>query len=135
MTDSPNTFIDRARSADLFDVGAAGYVAAVVVALSGREHLVLVHRASINDPAVVFDADCWEQRHEQTGALPPDWVRRINRCGRSTRTGQPCRNRVGRPGECCAWHRDAPQPDSRQRPTTTTSPQWDLFDQPADEAS
>jgi hypothetical protein len=69
--------VDNNRGADLDDVGFAGYVAAVVVASDGHEHLLLAQRKSFGDEAARFDPLCTDAPHEQLGPLPLDVVRRI----------------------------------------------------------
>jgi hypothetical protein len=48
--------------------------------------------------------------HEGLGPLPPEVRSRIARapfrCGRTTRSGRPCRTLVARPGQACGNHRD-----------------------------
>jgi hypothetical protein len=80
MTDDNWGIIDGARTAELFDVGAPEYAAATVVGAEG-------------------------------GELPIEVVRRItiasrtHRCGRRTKSGQPCRVPVQHAGDTCSWHR------------------------------
>lgn len=76
MTDDERSLIDGVRSADLDDVGAPGYRAAVVVSLDGTTNLVLAHRDSIGKP-VGYDPTCADAAHEKTGPLPLELVRRI----------------------------------------------------------
>lgn len=53
-----------------------------------------------------FDINCVDAAHEQVGALPLEFVRRltvswrVHRCGRRTLAGHPCRNprHATRPG-------------------------------------
>ncbi len=103
-------FLDQPRSVDLTDVGLATHVAAVVIAEDGSERLVLAEREAIADPAVVFDPNA-SAVHDQLGALPLAYVRRItvsrrtHRCGRPTQAGRPCRSPVGQGGDACARHR------------------------------
>jgi hypothetical protein len=114
MTDQTNashSFIDAVRSACLCDVGAVDYVAATAVAADGGEHLVLAHREGINADTAVYDATCRDVAHEQGGALPIEFVRRLmisrrtHRCGRRTQAGRPCQIRVAAEGLACEWHR------------------------------
>jgi hypothetical protein len=47
--------------------------------------------------------------HEQTGPLPPSWVRQVRRaprarCGQSRTIGNPCRIPVAHSGVACRWH-------------------------------
>jgi hypothetical protein len=103
--------IDHDRTACLCDVGQTDYLAATVVTADGSAHLILAQRDAIGDERVRFDATCSDVDHEQLGALPLETVRRItisgrmNRCGRPTKSGAPCRTPVARPGDSCTWHR------------------------------
>jgi hypothetical protein len=107
--------VDNNRSADLDDVGFAGYVAAVVVASDGHEHLLLAQRKSFGDETARFDPLCTDAAHEQLEQpLPADMVARIasipecvHRCGRRTASGEPCLARVRGPGDACTWHAEA----------------------------
>jgi hypothetical protein len=46
--------------------------------------------------------------HERLGRLPTAWRERLElRCGAPTRKGRPCRIEVDRPGDRCAYHREA----------------------------
>jgi hypothetical protein len=104
-------YIDDRRSACLCDVGAPGYVAAVLVAADGRQDLVLVDQELIGDEQHTYDHTTPQARHEQLGPLPAGvryqvWQVPAHRCGRPTKTtGRPCRIEVTRPGEACGLHR------------------------------
>jgi hypothetical protein len=99
-------FLDRERSAPLWDVGAPGYLAGVGVDPDGQDVLMLVSEEHIN----VENAPqgCPDQPHEQTGRLPA-WARsRVfgpHMCFGVNRRGQPCGIEVSRPGERCRFHR------------------------------
>jgi hypothetical protein len=116
MSDNDH-LLDSDRSACLCDVGLESYIAATAVAADGAEHLVLVLRDAIGDPAVVYDANCPAVEHESTGKLSGEWRERIwgelARCGRPTAAGQPCRRIVGTPGESCTQHRGQPKVAAR----------------------
>jgi hypothetical protein len=75
MTD--DDLIDGRRSCFLADVGGAGYVAAVTVSAAGSEYLVVAHIDSLRDDTAGYDAACSDVVHEQLGALPLEYVRRI----------------------------------------------------------
>jgi hypothetical protein len=109
------SLIDDARTICLCDVGQPGYIAATAITAEGREHLVLAELDAIGDEHVLYDPTCTDVTHEQLGALPLEFVRRItvsqrvHRCGRPTKTtGRPCRVEVARPGEACGLHRQRP---------------------------
>lgn len=69
--------VDSARTVNLADVGAPGYLAAVVVDLNGDERLVLVRRCDVGNFSSLFDDSCRDVEHEQLGQLPPQTIRRI----------------------------------------------------------
>jgi len=69
--------VDRAHTANLADVGGAGYEAAVVVDHNGDSHLALVLRSAVGNLASVYDAGCEAVAHEQLGALDAQTVRRL----------------------------------------------------------
>jgi hypothetical protein len=69
--------VDRAHTANLADVGSAGYEAATVVDHNGDSHLALVLRSAVGNLASVYDADCSAVAHEQTGPVDPQTARRI----------------------------------------------------------
>jgi hypothetical protein len=76
MADDDRTApIDHHRSACLCDLGS-DYTAAVAIAASGDEYLLLVHRDEVGQSAV-YDPGCSTVAHEQTGALPLEFVHRI----------------------------------------------------------
>jgi len=108
------TFLDRQRSAPLWDVGAPGYLAAVGVDPDGEDVLALVSEEHLN----VENAPqgCADQPHEQTGPLPAVWRRRINghpRCGQPTAQGRPCQAGVTSQGDVCRVHRKPHDSSSR----------------------
>ena len=70
--------VDRAHTANLADVGGAGYEAAIVVDHNGDSHLALVLRSAVGNLASVYDHGCSGVEHEQTGALPAETLRRID---------------------------------------------------------
>jgi hypothetical protein len=112
VTDTDRTdYIDPARTACLCDVGGAGYVATVAVAADGSTRLVLTQADRIGDENARYDPTTPQAPHEQCGALPLEYVRRITlanrtrRCGRTTCKGRPCRIRVDRAGQACEFHR------------------------------
>jgi hypothetical protein len=110
VNDNAN-LIDDSRTRCLCDVGRDDYVAATAVAPDGSEHLLLARCDAIGDLDVRYDPTCSGVVHEQLGALPIEIVRRItisrrvNRCGRRTKSGTPCQTPVTRPGDACGWHR------------------------------
>lgn len=69
--------IDSARSADLRDVGGAGYIAATAVSPDGTTHLVLSRLDLLSDDSASYEPDCPDVAHEQPGPLPLDFVRRV----------------------------------------------------------
>jgi hypothetical protein len=109
------SYVDNDRSACLCGQGGGEYVACVLVAADGSHDLVLVDWELIGDGQHTYNRTTPEAIHEQAGPLPLDIVRRlaissrgrrtIQRCGRPTKAGAPCRTPVARPGETCAWHR------------------------------
>ncbi|EFG74156.1 hypothetical protein HMPREF0591_5937 [Mycobacterium parascrofulaceum ATCC BAA-614] len=111
MTDNAGHLLDYDRSVCLCDVGQADYSAAVAITADGDEHLVLAKHSAIGDPTVCYDSSCREVAHEQLGALPLEYVRRItvsrrtHRCGRRTQAGRPCRALVAVHGHPCPRHR------------------------------
>jgi hypothetical protein len=81
MTDSPNLIpwpddrmgmIDSRRSADLGN----GFLAAVMVGPDGAEHLLLASREAMGRRELCDNA-CTDVRHEQDGALPAEFMRRL----------------------------------------------------------
>lgn len=99
-------FLDRHRSAPLWDVGAPGYLAAVGVDPDGRDVLVLASEEHLNVEGA--PQGCADQPHERIGPLPAVWRRRINgdpRCGAPTAKGRPCRVKVASQGDICGIHR------------------------------
>ena len=70
MNDNIDAFaiIDRRRSADLDDVGGAGWTVAVAIDSDGAEHLGVIHRSAIGNPNIGFGTGC-TPAHEQLGAL------------------------------------------------------------------
>jgi hypothetical protein len=104
--------IDPDRTACLCDLGRPDYLAATAVAADGSEHLVLARCDALGDETVRYDHTCAAAAHDQLGALPIEYVRRItisrrrtHRCGRRTKSGTPCQTPVTRPGDACGWHR------------------------------
>lgn len=101
--------VDGSRTRCLCDVGGPGYWAATAVAADGSEYLVIAELDSLGDGAP-YDAACSTVGHEQLGPLPLEYVRRltvavrVNRCGRTTQAGRPCRIRVAVAGAACEWH-------------------------------
>ncbi|WP_343709725.1 hypothetical protein [Mycobacterium sp.] len=101
--------IDARSVSYLTDVGEPAYFAARCLDTDGSDRLVLVCRAANGSHAATFDAKCRSVAHEQLGALPPEYARRVadtlnRRCGRPTESGRPCRITVARPGAACHWH-------------------------------
>lgn len=84
MTGDEWDLIDNAVSLD--DVGAPDYMAAVVVDAEGTKHLVLAHRKFLGDSTARFDAECSSIEHEQLGALPLEYCRRLTISRRRQRT-------------------------------------------------
>jgi hypothetical protein len=68
--------IDRRRSADLDDVGAAGWTLAVTIDTDGAEILGVIHRSAIGDRTAGFGMGS-TPRHEETGPLCLGKKRRI----------------------------------------------------------
>lgn len=62
------------------------------------------------DPEASAGCSCRnEAPHEQGGALPTAWKRRLGlECGAVTRNGTPCKTLVSSFGERCNWHTEAP---------------------------
>lgn len=87
MIDDNATLIDSDRTTCLCDAGRPDYWAALVVAADGSEHLVLVEQGSIGDETVRYDRTCSTVVHEQLGALPIEFVRRIAVSTRTHRRG------------------------------------------------
>lgn len=104
-TDRP--FFDPYRSAFLWDVGLPHFAAAVTVDADGHDKLWVLSAAAMDeDLPDVGDPD---QPHEKLGRLPAairDRIWGVFRCGRPTRSGQPCRIRVAESGGACGSHRD-----------------------------
>jgi hypothetical protein len=116
MTDDHDDYedwvlVDSLRSAPLHDVGMPGYRAATGLDSDGDEYLSLVEIARLGRDGARFDIACADVAHEQVGPLPLEYVRRVtvaarvNRCGRLTQAGRPCRIRVAVVGAACEWHR------------------------------
>jgi hypothetical protein len=111
MTNDDASLIDDSRTRCLCDVGGDDYLAATAVAADGSEHLLLARCDALGDENVRYDPNCSDVAHEQLGALPIEYVRRItisrrtHRCGRRTQAGKPCRILVTRSGDACTWHR------------------------------
>ena len=97
--------VDPARTAELWDVGAAGHSVSVVVDSDGTETLWILDRDAGN---ALPDGDT--PRHERRYQLPPDisaaiWG--VFLCGTATsRTYHTCRNRVSVRGARCHHHRE-----------------------------
>jgi hypothetical protein len=93
--------VDPLRSVGL----CADYTAALVIDANGTEFLMLSHRDAIGHEPL-WDPGCALVSHEQTGALPTEFIRRLatNRCGRRTKSGRPCRARVAHAGAACRRH-------------------------------
>jgi hypothetical protein len=109
------SLIDPDRTTCLCDAGNPDYLAATAVAADGSEHLLLAECDGIGDENVCYDPGCTDVDHEQLGALPIEYVRRLtisrrtHHCGRPTKTtGRPCRIEVTTPGEACGLHRQRP---------------------------
>lgn len=117
MSDDRTSFVDNDRSACLCGQGGGSYVACVLVAADGSQDLVLVDWELIGDGRHTYNRTMPEVIHEQAGALPLEFVRRlavsrrrerrtIHRCGWPTKTtGRPCRIEVSRPDQPCGLHR------------------------------
>jgi hypothetical protein len=60
--------VDRRRSADLDDVGAAGWTLAVAIDTDGAEILGVVKRSDVGNPNAGFGMGS-TPRHEETGPL------------------------------------------------------------------
>jgi hypothetical protein len=73
----PRGIVDRAHTANLADVGAAGYDAAVIVDHNGDCHLALVLRSAVGNLSTVYDQGCSDVAHDQLGPLPPYYAERI----------------------------------------------------------
>lgn len=101
-----SALVDWERSACLCEVGLAGYVLALSVTSDGENVAWLVCDAELlnGDKAAFGNAD---QPHEKLGRLPAairERILRAPRCGRPTRAGTPCRQRVKATGEPCGLH-------------------------------
>jgi hypothetical protein len=71
--------IDNTRSWCLCTAGRTDhhYIAATVIATDGSEQLVLAHRHSLGSERMRYNADCPDATHDQLGALPLEFVKRI----------------------------------------------------------
>ncbi|WP_051574265.1 hypothetical protein [Mycobacterium sp. URHB0044] len=103
-------FVDRDRSAPLWDVGAPGYLAATGIDSDGEEYLALVEVDRLGRDGHSVDVACPSAPHEQLDAVANHimWrvrVARTFRCGRITQAGTPCRIRIATVGAACEWHR------------------------------
>jgi hypothetical protein len=105
------SIIDDNHTAYLGDVGSRDYIAATAISADGSQHLVLAELASLGDENVRCNLTCPTVTHDQTGPLPIEFVRRVtvsrrmtHRCGRQTKSGNPCKIRVSRAGDACEWH-------------------------------
>ena len=111
MSDDSTSYIDNSRTTCLCDVGRPDFLAATAIAADGSGHLVLAQVDAIGSPDIGYDPTCSAVDHEQLGALPIEYVRRLtvtrrtHRCGRRTKSGVPCQSPVARPGDACGWHR------------------------------
>jgi hypothetical protein len=73
--DDRHVIIDHNRSTCLCDTGC-NYIAATVIDADGTEYLMLLRQDQVGRSAV-YDAGCSTVGHEQTGALPLEYVQRI----------------------------------------------------------
>lgn len=112
-TSDSGRLVDPARTIRLDEVGGEDLSAGVTVGPDGTETLWLIARPQLG----VEGTDHGNERppHELVGPLPEALRDRIWQgpiCGRPTRgTGRPCRSRVARVGDACAWHTaDAAEP-------------------------
>ena len=109
MTDTDGGFIDGARTVSLHDQGGINLLAATVIGWD-FSCLAILDADHFHDGTPMVDPHCREVGHEQTGKLPIEFVKRIaivhrvHRCGRRTKSGQPCRMPIANPGDTCAWH-------------------------------
>jgi hypothetical protein len=109
-------YIDGNRSVPLEDVGGGQYLAATLIG-GDFTFLALVDTEHIDEGAPL-DRHCYGAQHEQLGKLPIEFVKRIaiaqrvHRCGRPTKSGRPCQMTVAQPGDTCAWHSTAQQPNN-----------------------
>jgi hypothetical protein len=71
------SIIDDSRTRCLCDVGDVDYLAATAIAADGTEHFVLARCDALGDENVCYDPTCSAVRHEQLGALPIEYVKRI----------------------------------------------------------
>jgi hypothetical protein len=110
MSDS-ESYIDFERATHLCDAGNDDYWLAVTIGSDGAANLVLAEHKSIGNVNVTYDPTCRDVEHEQLGALPIEFVKRLtiaartHRCGQRTKAGTPCRTLVSHKGATCAWHR------------------------------
>ena len=81
--------IDADRSACLCAEGLPGVVAAVLIAADGRTDLVLVAQELIDDTRHTYNHATPQAPHEQLGALPLEFVRRLTVSARAHRCGRP----------------------------------------------
>lgn len=100
--------IDPTRAVDLTPYGLPGFQAAVAVQRpTGRESLWLVEVATLGTD----HGELPVPEHERTGLLPTylrDWFGLEPRCGRPTKSGEPCRVQVREHGQHCRLrHREA----------------------------
>ncbi len=70
------SLVDPVRSVHLYDVGGPGYLAATAIQPDGDTHYVIarLNRLGEEEP---YRPTCPEVEHEQTGALPLEFVKRI----------------------------------------------------------
>jgi hypothetical protein len=85
-----STLVDSRRSACLCDVGAPGLTAAACVDPDGQVDYALIRESLMGDPRYPFLPWTPDAPHEQLGALPIEFVRRITAAAhnhRGTRDG------------------------------------------------
>jgi hypothetical protein len=106
-TNDRTAIVDSARSVDLDDVGLIGTELAVCVTSDGEVHFALIDVGLLGSDAG-YDPSARTAPHEQLGALPEQYARRIDalqpRCGRRAKSGVACRTPVAHQGDSCFWH-------------------------------
>lgn len=125
--------VDRHRSADLDDVGGCGLTLAVIVDDTGAEHLGVVARRIFGNRRRFSPGS---PSHEMAGPLPLHFLKRVaiaqrtRRCGRTTKSGRPCRITVAHP------RRRLPRPrKTRSTKGIPLMPDFPVLDAPRAEAN
>lgn len=114
--DEYRSIVDPARIAFLGLIEGTDAMAVIAVRPDGSEQAWIYIDGAPSEMNFTVPA------HEHVGPLPPMATDRINdvilRCGRPTKSGRPCRQRVNVPGNSCpihAPHKEAPAALQRDR--------------------